>query len=373
MKYVYNIWRLLLKYNFFFFLFFYVYSSASVQIIGHYFIDNLLPVELSRIEEENILVDYKGRLEKLGLIIDNNLPNPDVIFCHRVTHEMLQKNIPIIVLEMHNCTTVLTDINSLMHPHVLAVFKQYTFRNQEMYAFQTQLPYHAHKINQIAGNIEPVSYDSSSAYDISNKVKCVPWLLRYTALSRTRLGLPTYLFTLHNKREIDVFFAGISQHTVNAPMARLYSWHRQKAVDALAFLQIHSYILPSSFPGPKPLSYLEYLNAMHNARIAISPWGTAEFCHRDFEAWLCGAVLIKPDTDFVTSMVDYYQSNITYVPCAIDFSDLEEKVDDILKNWKKYEPMRKRAQNMIRNSWSIQSCLEHFVTSVYTLTSSHKA
>jgi spore maturation protein CgeB len=64
---------------------------------------------------------------------------------------------------------------------------------------------------------------------------------------------------------------------------------------------------------------------MIRSKICISPFGYGEICWRDFEAILCGCLLIKPDMSHVETNPDIFMAGQTYVPVKWDFSDLEEK------------------------------------------------
>ena len=77
----------------------------------------------------------------------------------------------------------------------------------------------------------------------------------------------------------------------------------------------------------------QYLTALMNTKIVLSPWGHGEACYRDFEALFCGCILLKPDSSFVNCWPDIYQNNKTYIPCKADFSDLQDKVDWIKGHW----------------------------------------
>ena len=63
---------------------------------------------------------------------------------------------------------------------------------------------------------------------------------------------------------------------------------------------------------------------MLRSRICVSPYGFGEICWRDFEAILCGCVLVKPDMGHVRSHPDVYVPGVTYVPVQWDYADLEE-------------------------------------------------
>lgn len=76
----------------------------------------------------------------------------------------------------------------------------------------------------------------------------------------------------------------------------------------------------------------EYHREMQSSRICISPFGYGEVCWRDFEAVLCGCVIVKPDMGHVETNPDIFKPHQTYVPIRWDFSDLEEKCSYYLEH-----------------------------------------
>ena len=81
-----------------------------------------------------------------------------------------------------------------------------------------------------------------------------------------------------------------------------------------------------AFPD-KRVSAEEYYQEMMKSKICISPFGYGEICWRDFEAILCGALLVKPDMSHVETYPDIFEPYRTYVPVQWDFSDLEDKCE----------------------------------------------
>jgi hypothetical protein len=73
------------------------------------------------------------------------------------------------------------------------------------------------------------------------------------------------------------------------------------------------------------VSQARYYEEMLCSKIYISPFGYGEICWRDFEAVLCGCLLIKPDMGHIKTNPDIFQPGITYIPVRWDFSDLEDK------------------------------------------------
>lgn len=67
-----------------------------------------------------------------------------------------------------------------------------------------------------------------------------------------------------------------------------------------------------------------YLREMLDSKVCVSPFGYGEICWRDFEAVLCGCLLVKPDMGHVETYPDIFQPHRTYVPVRWDLADLEE-------------------------------------------------
>ena len=78
----------------------------------------------------------------------------------------------------------------------------------------------------------------------------------------------------------------------------------------------------------------EYLRKMYQCKIILAPFGFGEITPRDLEAAMFGCVLIKPDMSHVETLPDIYIPYETYVPCKHDFSDINEKIDYVLSDYK---------------------------------------
>ncbi len=80
----------------------------------------------------------------------------------------------------------------------------------------------------------------------------------------------------------------------------------------------------------EPLSWKLYMDEMRRARLCLSPFGYGELCWRDIEAFLAGAVLIKPDMRHLDTLPDLYVPQETYLPVCWDYADLPEVVEHAL-------------------------------------------
>ncbi|MCD4752717.1 MAG: glycosyltransferase [Anaerolineaceae bacterium] len=83
------------------------------------------------------------------------------------------------------------------------------------------------------------------------------------------------------------------------------------------------------------LSPDKYKKEISETAVIPSPFGFGEICPRDFEAFICGAALLKPDMSMIGTWPDYYIPNVTYVPFSWDFSDCKTKLIELLDNSEK--------------------------------------
>ena len=99
----------------------------------------------------------------------------------------------------------------------------------------------------------------------------------------------------------------------------------------------------------------EYGRRLLNSKIIIAPFGAGEMAPRDIESAVCGAVLIKPDMSHIETMPNPFIANETYIPCKHDFSDLEEKVEQILGNYQDYYYIVNNMRNVITKQFSAEN------------------
>jgi len=92
------------------------------------------------------------------------------------------------------------------------------------------------------------------------------------------------------------------------------------------------------------LSQADYLREMENAVVVPSPFGVGEICYRDFETFLAGALLFKPNMDHLETWPDLFERDVTYVAHAWDFSDFEEKLEHIISCPRQYEEIAQEGQ-----------------------------
>lgn len=87
-----------------------------------------------------------------------------------------------------------------------------------------------------------------------------------------------------------------------------------------------------------------YYREMLDAKLCVSPFGYGEICWRDFEAILCGSVLVKPDMGHVRTLPDVFIAGETYLPVRWDYADLGEQCRRLLADDARRQAMARRAR-----------------------------
>lgn len=84
---------------------------------------------------------------------------------------------------------------------------------------------------------------------------------------------------------------------------------------------------PKYLTGRVPKS--EYQQELSQVSAVLSPYGFGEICHRDFEAILGGAVIVKPNMSHIETFPNIYLPNETYLPIEWRGEGLEEVEDSL--------------------------------------------
>ncbi|MCF2906662.1 glycosyltransferase [Octadecabacter sp. CECT 8868] len=138
-------------------------------------------------------------------------------------------------------------------------------------------------------------------------------------------------------RQIDM------QTRLGAKGSPWYSAMRQASLAAAEGLRGVS-LSPAGRVSPQ-----QYLAEMAQSRLCFSPFGYGELCWRDIEAFMTGAVLIKPDMGHLKTLPDLYEADVTYHPVEWDFSDLADVVTKALADEDGRERMAQAAYDRVKH------------------------
>lgn len=99
----------------------------------------------------------------------------------------------------------------------------------------------------------------------------------------------------------------------------------------------------------------KYFKEIHQSKLVISPFGWGEFALRDYETFMAGALLLKPNMDHLETYPNFYQDNKTMISHRWDLSNLEDKLDWASSNKKLSEEISINGQEFYRtHSYTIK-------------------
>jgi len=191
-----------------------------------------------------------------------------------------------------------------------------------------------------------------------------------TENTRALAGLPAPPLSALDLAKIRIGYGFPSYSIMESLVADPMSFDEPRAYDLHCVVTVDSYKdteitlhrrraleVAADWPGPsvvapgRPFVYPEYKSQLYQSRCVLSPWGWGEPCYRDIEAMLAGAVLVKPDTDYVDGWPDVYRRDVFYRACRPDFSDLYEIVSDVRDRWEDHLELRTSARARCVEAW----------------------
>lgn len=86
----------------------------------------------------------------------------------------------------------------------------------------------------------------------------------------------------------------------------------------------------SNYTSSDRLSRKEYFSEMAKSKIVVSPFGFGEINYKDYEAFMCGAALLKPDMSHMETWPNYYRDGETILTHKWDASDIEDVLSEAL-------------------------------------------
>ena len=204
-------------------------------------------------------------------------------------------------------------------------------------------------------------FDSGSDLDLGYNIPTDKW--NRIKLSGYNLGylLPQYrnFQPISKNKEIDVFAIYQTNHKYNEDHGVRndlhYINHRSGPLN----------VLDSKFSVKKDrLPYNQYVEALHNSKVAISPFGQGEICFRDFECMQFGTIIIKPSMSMVNTIPNIYESNDTYLSVMYDWSNLNETIDYVLSN---FNTLNERMNHNIREKFKKEYSYEKLCLYYYNM------
>lgn len=93
----------------------------------------------------------------------------------------------------------------------------------------------------------------------------------------------------------------------------------------------------------------KYLKELKNSKIVVSPFGLGEITLKDFETFLSGAILLKPDMSHMETYPNFYNDDVeldykTIISHDWDLSNLEFVIDSILDDYNSWREVGRNGQ-----------------------------
>lgn len=237
----------------------------------------------------------------------------------------------LIYFDIHDSTGTL---EPRVLPHVDLYCKGQLLRDRSRYL----RPFYGHRIytdycHEVFGVEDSPPQLSRPVKDFSHLKKLrVSWnsgLADYSLLGPARMAIfdqiplksllrfPNKLWPAGTRRQIDVscrFGVSHSRPTV--------AWQRQHICEKLA----------GHFSTVK-LSRRAYLRELGRAKLVVSPFGYGEITLKDFETFLSGGLLLKPDMRHMETWPDLFRTGETMITHRWDLEDLEAVIEDALTDY----------------------------------------
>ena len=286
------------------------------------------------------IFDDRNRVAAIKKIVDA-IKNPLAVIVHHrcITQELIRRQIPLIILEHTDGTSLEISRYLISLPNVLGVIKGTRFVDKNYYnGLHCEGMFHG---KFIKSSVKPSFPELTLPLDVLDKIElgysfgCFP----------TNKRLVDRQVDFDANRSIDISFVGGTHY----PRSRLITQHRTAAVEAVE--QVGG-LAGNSFPQG------QFDDILLDSKLCLSPYGYG-VCYRSFESLYAGCLTIQPNSDYLESHPNVYVKNQTYFECNADFSNLREIKQSILDHYNSFKDMRIDNRNMLIKHYFSDLLLEH--------------
>ena len=110
-----------------------------------------------------------------------------------------------------------------------------------------------------------------------------------------------------------------------------------------------------------------YYKELCNSKVVISPFGLGEITLKDFEVFITGGLLFKPDMSHLETWPNLFVNGETMVSHRWDLEDYEEVLDEILLNYENFLDIAYEGQKRYRETIIGKQAGENFSNHFYRL------
>ena len=308
------------------------------------------------------LIYYKNTLKERGIIVKyftkvkECIKDCDLLIVESKFHKKRWLNHTVEILNelndlKNNIGKLLyfdtSDSTSLLHPEVLPIVDEYyksqILNDKELYS----KPMYGNRIftDYVNNEFEVVDEKPSYSIPVVDKEHLDNIQIFWNSCLANYSWSGKYLMELYSKLPLNILLRYpqkkinskcIRKNDVSCRISTAYerdtvAWFRTKAKRELEEWGVSS-----------RLSYKKYCKELTDSKIVVSPFGWGEINYKDYEAFLSGVLLVKPDMSHLDTWPMLYKNNETYVSYKWDQSDLKKTIRNILND---YEAHRIIAEN----------------------------
>jgi len=117
----------------------------------------------------------------------------------------------------------------------------------------------------------------------------------------------------------------------------------------------------------KRVSRRTFFRELAQSKAVFSPFGWGEVAIRDFETFLAGALLLKPDMSHMETWPNLYRDGETMVAISWDLDDLQAKLEDVTNNYGDYLDIARSGQQAYKNHLVGKAAAEAFCARFETI------
>jgi len=241
------------------------------------------------------------------------------------------------------------------------LFKDFTLYNKPLYRKRLFTDYYArnYDLNRSSENIPIFELESKHRSKIS-----LSWNFALKDYRSSNI-LNKFLYGLLRKNTLKFYkpnlnrkFILAANYTIKNSFELVYFQRNQLLKTLKEMYKSNPMFSLGKIPKKK------YLTTMRSSKAIISPFGWGEICYRDFETFISGAALIKPDMDHLDTWPNLYKKNSTYIPIPWKIENWKAIIPNILDNENYLLEIAKNGQNAYKKIWSKQgneAFCNHFI------------
>lgn len=242
-----------------------------------------------------------------------------------------------------------TDSTAVLYPQVLPYvtryFKGQLLRDRALYGdshYGYRL-YTDHSHRQ-AGVVDTESVTSTAITDPALRDKLAVWtnsaLADYSLFGKYRMEIfrriPLAQFL--SFPSCGTCADGVRPYDVSCRMGTTYgretvAWYRKSAKKILR-----------KWAQTDKVTYPTYVREMRQSKVVVSPFGWGEINYKDFETFLSGAALLKPNMEHMETWPDLYRTGETYEPYDWSGADIVMRIEELLDKPRRRIEMAQAAQ-----------------------------